>query len=74
MTCSTGSHRLHSLAEEIEIKLLKLGAGERLREVVSVLEGFDLEPGRSPFLLHALVCPMREDRSRRLCQSSSCTA
>jgi hypothetical protein len=38
--------RFHSLTEEIEIKLLKLGAGKRLREVVSVLEGFNLKARR----------------------------
>ncbi len=36
-------YRFHGLTEEIKVKLLKLGTCKRLREVISVLEGFDLE-------------------------------
>jgi hypothetical protein len=35
--------RFHGLPEEIEIELLKLGAGKRLRKVISVLERLDFE-------------------------------
>ena len=38
--------RLHGLTEEIEVKLLKLGARKCLREVIAVLEGFDLKASR----------------------------
>ena len=34
--------RLHSFPEKIHVKLLELGPGERLREVIAVLERFDL--------------------------------
>lgn len=34
--------RLHSLAEKIHIELLKLGTGKSFREIVAVLEGFNL--------------------------------
>lgn len=36
---------LHSLAEQVHVELLELGASEGLREVVTVLEGFNLEVG-----------------------------
>ncbi len=39
-------NRFHGLTEEIKVKLLKLGTGKRLREVISVLEGFDLKASR----------------------------
>ncbi len=39
-------YRFHGLTEEIKVKLLKLGTRKRLREVISVLEGFDLKAGR----------------------------
>ena len=35
--------RFHGLTEEIKVKLLKLGTRKRLREVISVFEGFDLK-------------------------------
>lgn len=35
--------RLHSLAEEIHVKLFELGTGEGLREVVTILEGLDFD-------------------------------
>ena len=39
-------YRFHGLTEEIEVKLLKFGTRKRLREVISVLEGFDLKASR----------------------------
>ena len=38
--------RFRGLTEEINVKLLKLGTRKRLREVISVLEGFDLKASR----------------------------
>jgi hypothetical protein len=38
--------RLHGLTEEIEIELLKFGAGKRLGEVISILEGFNFKARR----------------------------
>ena len=38
--------RFHGLTEKIKIKLLKLSTRKRLREVISVFEGFDLEASR----------------------------
>jgi hypothetical protein len=38
--------RFHGLTEEIKVKLLKLGTRKRIREVISVLEGFDLKASR----------------------------
>ena len=33
----------HCLAEEVQVELLKLGTGKRLREIVTVLERLDLD-------------------------------
>ena len=38
--------RLHSLSKQVHIQLLELGPGQGLGEVVGILEGFDLDPGR----------------------------
>src|SRR5258705_3782615 len=37
--------RLHGLPEEIHVELLELGPGERLGEVITVLERFDFDTG-----------------------------
>ena len=36
----------HGLAEKVHVKLLELGPGKRLGEVISILERFNLDPGR----------------------------
>ena len=45
--------RFHSLLEQVHVQLLEFGPGQRLREVISVLEGFNFNPsgllrGQSP--------------------------
>ena len=37
--------RLHGLPEQVHVQFLELGPGQRLGEVVAVLEGLDLDPG-----------------------------
>ena len=34
----------HGLPEQVHVQLLKLGPGQRLREVIAALKGFDLDP------------------------------
>ena len=37
--------RPHGLPEQVHVQLLEFGPGQRLREAVAILEGFDLNPG-----------------------------